>query len=450
VYKRTSPRLSDCISPATWATEKGKGGAFLRDEFKAEWIAVVRPTVFIHRSRLEHHYRPDEFNALAAPYSDGANAAKLLSMSQWAQAEALAYEPAQKPGLISFEGRQVVNVYQPSPISPLQGDVAPFLEFMRYLIPSEREREDVLKWSATLIARPDVKMTYGLLLISETHGVGKTTLTKILTRLVGMPNCSFPDMEEIDSKFTSWRAFKRLVVVAELYSGHSDKTYNKLKSVATDEDTHVERKYEQPFYVRNHAHVVVMSNSMRALKLDDRDRRWYVPRVTEETRPLEYWQSLHDWLDEDGLTKIAHWARSYVTKHGHVQRGLHAPASERKREVAIANMSDGEQFVAELGDRLRDLAEHRLMRLDKVRIWLASKKSGIPRYGDGRFMLEKPETIAKVLRGCGLKTSRQQFREHGQQFRVAANFDIAPEAKWEELQGLLAEPHEVYGEVETM
>jgi hypothetical protein len=194
-----------------------------------------------------------------------------------------------------------------------------------------------------------------------------------------------------------------------------------------------------------------MSNSMRALKLDDRDRRWYVPRVTEELRPHEHWIGLHDWLDEDGLAKIAYWAQGYVIEHGHVQRGLHAPASERKREVVMANMSDGEQFVAELGDRLRDMAERRLMRLDKVRSWLASKKSGIPRYGDGgRFMLEKPETIAKVLRDCGLKTSRQQFREHGQQFRVAANFDIPLEAKWEELRSLLAEPHEVYGEPATI
>jgi hypothetical protein len=382
VYKRTSPRFSDCTSPATWATNGEKNKAYLREEFKAEWIAVVSPTVFIHRSRLERRYLPAEFNALVAPYSDATDTAKLLSKSQWAQAEGLAYEPGQKPGLISFEGRQVVNVYQPSPIVPLKGDCGPFLEFMSYLIPEEKEREDVLRWSATLVARPDVKMSYGLLLISETQGVGKTTLTRILTRLVGMPNCSFPDMDEVDGKFNSWRAFKRLVVVAELYSGHSDKTYNKLKNVVTDEDTHVENKYEKPFYVNNHAQMVVMSNSMKALKLDDRDRRWHVPRVTEETQPPEYWRSLNDWLQEDGLAKIAHWARDYVTKHGHVEKGLHAPASERKREVAAANMSEGQQLAAELGDLLKNLAEHRVMRLDKVRTWWpARSQASCPNMG---------------------------------------------------------------------
>jgi hypothetical protein len=45
-----------------------------------------------------------------------------------------------------------------------------------------------------------------------------------------------------------------------------------------------------------------------------------------------------------------------------------------------------------------------------------------------------------------VKTSKQQFKQDNQRFRVVANFDIAPEARWEELKGLLVEPEQVYGD----
>ena len=47
------------------------------------------------------------------------------------------------------------------------------------------ERYEVMKWCATLIARPDVRMTYAMLLISEQTGTGKSTMGEILSQLVG-------------------------------------------------------------------------------------------------------------------------------------------------------------------------------------------------------------------------------------------------------------------------
>jgi len=57
----------------------------------------------------------------------------------------------------------------------------------------KRDRIELMRWCATLIARPDIKMNYGVLLISETQGVGKSTLgEKILAPLIGKLNASFP------------------------------------------------------------------------------------------------------------------------------------------------------------------------------------------------------------------------------------------------------------------
>ena len=86
-----------------------------------------------------------------------------------------------------------------------------------------------MRWCATLVARPDIRMEYGVLLISEMQGVGKGTLgERILAPLVGPWNCSFPTEQSIvDSSFNSWIAHKRLAVVHEIYAGHNIKAYNK-------------------------------------------------------------------------------------------------------------------------------------------------------------------------------------------------------------------------------
>jgi hypothetical protein len=111
------------------------------------------------------------------------------------------------------------------------GDPAPFLDFMGRLIPDESDRNETLRWCATLIARPATRMTYSLLLVSIKHGTGKSTLAeKTVAPLVGIHNACFPTEAMIlDANFNSWRAHKQLAVVHEIYQGHSRKAYDTLK-----------------------------------------------------------------------------------------------------------------------------------------------------------------------------------------------------------------------------
>src|SRR5262249_48091598 len=185
-----------------------------------------------------------------------------------------------------------------------------WLNFMEYLVPDPDDRKHLLRWCATLIARPDVRIKYGVLAISETQGVGKTTLADILTELVGRNNTSFPSAATITEKdFNSWQVCKRLVVIAEIYAGHTAKAYNRLKAAITDDNVDVDEKYVVPYTIQNWVHFFATSNSFRALKFDTQDRRWMVPGITEEGRPLKYFRALRHWLfEQHGLAVIAHWA----------------------------------------------------------------------------------------------------------------------------------------------
>ena len=91
-------------------------------------------------------------------------------------------------------------------------------------------------------------------------------------------------------------------------------------------------------------------------------------------------------------------------------------------------MSEGEQLIADFGKEMAEsLRRPVAVRLDFLRAWLEGQRS------DKRYM-ETPETIARVLRGCGLYISKKQFRTRKEgdrtKFKVVSNFELPEEASW--------------------
>src|SRR5262249_27442010 len=199
---------------------------------------------FINQNHIWRSYDAEEYNAAIAAFTGVPNVAAELRKYLSAKTETVTYDPGRESGRITVDGVQVINLFRPTDIRPAKGDAEPFLDFIRYLVPAEHDQYHLLKWIATLIARPDIRMTYGLLLWSIAQGVGKTTLAEqILTPLVGRYNCSFPTAQEAaEGTYTGWIAFKRLAVIAEIYEGHTAKTYNRLKTIITDDFVRVNER----------------------------------------------------------------------------------------------------------------------------------------------------------------------------------------------------------------
>lgn len=361
VGRYTGPALTQLMTPATRATEikapdgkKGRPTTVLRRAFAEEWVHSVRPEVFIHKEWPSKIHTLAEFNNLIAPYSDVDDTARLLKKDDASKTAFLKYDPGRPPGVYGDGGRYL-NTHTPSIIRAEKGDPAPWLDFMDRLIPAEKDRTELLRWVATLVARPEIKMTYGVLLISETQGIGKGTLgEKILAPLVGEHNTSFPSENDVvESNYNYWLAHKRLAVVHEIYAGHSAKAYNKLKSVITDNTMTVSMKYQANYEMDNWIHVFACSNSMRAIQLSYDDRRWAVPKVTELKNSKEYWTNFNSWLTEaGGLGIIRWWASEWVKTNDPVMRGAAAPWSTTKREVIEEGYSPGMILVENFLDKV--------------------------------------------------------------------------------------------------
>jgi Family of unknown function (DUF5906) len=447
------PTLEEFLFPATWATamkrkrrdkKPGKPSYKIVDAFAREWLWIEELDQFINRQQLDRMRRREVFNSRVSSFSDVKDTAALFLELEAPKCDGVAYEPNVMPGVINVGGHRLVNMYRPCDLKPIAGDPAPFEEFMRHLVPHEGDREKTLRWCATLVARPDVRMRYAVLLISKKQGVGKGTLAWILARLVGDHNTSYPTEHMIvDSQFTSWIARKRLAVVHEIYSGQSRKGYDRLKDKITDDKVSVNEKYVPVHTISNWIHICACSNSMRALHLDDTDRRWLVPRVTEEVRDKQYWEGLYAWLRNGGLEiTFSHLCRIAAEPDRVVGTGDHAPMTSAKEEVIAESRSMGEQIAHDLGKLVAEMNEKVVLTIYEVCAFVANQRGIAP----DDHKLEKPYAIRHALTQAGLRESKMRHGDGAMRHMVkigsggfqvktyvVANFPIEPGTEWPEL-----------------
>lgn len=445
------PDMKALMVPATWATDvipnpagEGRPLTVLRAHFIEEWLHSIRPAVIINRHWPHVHYSADEFNSAIAPFSHLDDTARLLRRDGAGKTATLHYMPSAAPGIFTAatEGRYI-NTHVPSPIRPEEGDIAPFIDFIDNLFPEAADRLEVYRWVATIIARPDIKILYGMLIISEAQGVGKTTLgEKILAPLVGHSNVSFPSETDIvESSFNSWIAHKRLAIVNEIYAGSSTKAYNKLKSVITDKFITVNQKYQVAYDIENWLHIYACSNSMRAIQLSADDRRWFVPKVTEEVRPRSYWSRLNDWLtNEGGLGIIKAWARQWCLDNAPVEAGATAPTSLAKIAMIDESLSPGLRLVGDFLDDLKKKSGGKpIITSDVALVHFISQTLYEGKQSD---RLEKPATVRKLAkaRGWFCGDLRLGLLEHsGGAFysgRIISTDPVAAKLTVEELRGI--------------
>lgn len=403
------PSFASCIHPATWATDlfvpkKGRPTVTLRDHFKGMWSYVEETDIWVCND-MTNVIRPEKIlNNMLAGFSHTKETCKLMSGAYRGRSVKLSYRPDLPSGLIAQGETSAINLHQPPQIKTVPGDIAPFLEFMEYMFPVAKDRDAMLRWCATLIAHPELRMEYGCLLISETQGIGKTTLgQKILSPLVGENNTGFPSESDItDSNFNDWVANKRLLVIGEIYSGHSWKAYNRLKGYITDDKIEVNQKFMRQYKIENWVHIFACSNSLKALKIEEGDRRWLVPKVTEHKWPVEKFRFFNNWINSGGLSIIKAWAAGYGD---YVQKGEKAPDSSVKDELIRESFSDEEKEAESLAEAIQASGEECTLALKEVVNWTKQKVGGRSFASDHQ--------IKKALLRQGMVASSKRLRISG-------------------------------------
>lgn len=378
--KYTGCSFEECLTPATFLTklvlnESGKISMELRSHAKNfyvhvlksdQWVCKDNPNIVLEESLLKKTIRKFHHN-IGGPFK----ILDLFKLTQNKEYVRFSYRPDKyeqgAPGIIS-DGEFTFNKYHPGPVLihnvKSNKQYNPWEEFLEYLLPVDEERDHAKRWIATLIARPEIRMKWSMLMISYTQGIGKSTLGEgILMPLVGMRNSSVVRESDILSAFNSWAAFRRLIVIEEIYAGQSWKAYQLLQSVITDPFIRVNEKHTRTFTCENWCHVFACSNEHKALKVSRADRRWFFPEVSEVRWPDKKFDFFYNWLHSNGLGIIKHWAHSY---NKYVEKGEHAPVSEKKKEIIQESMSQEEIKAQEVGNFLSRFKEPFMINRDSI------------------------------------------------------------------------------------
>jgi hypothetical protein len=354
-YGRTDKSLMDMLDPATWATKPVGKSHVLKDDFASEWAHTIDPEMYIWKRDPRRVFSDRGFNNLIAPFTQGNKKPcdLLKEHSFGGKIGTVERNPGRRTGLHhNDEGKTCFNLHVAKRHRPYAAgenpDLSPWENLLKQLFPLPSDLWLTKCFLATLIARPGIKMKYGLLLVSAVQGVGKTTLGMALDRVLGSWNVTWPDEDEIvDKQWTYWLD-GALVFVNEIYSGHSAKAYNKLRSVITDKIIRVVKKFIGNCNMENHIHVIACSNSTRALKLDNTDRRWLVPKVTDKKWPSDEATRFYKWLyNEEGDRAIYYWAEKFLKDNPDavVAEGAEAPPTSAKAEMMRDQYSPGMEVL---------------------------------------------------------------------------------------------------------
>ena len=362
------PAFHECVRFATFLTEveeiidnsykkpKIKYLIKLRPHVRGLWAYIKKTEQWAFTRDLTEVYKHQGFHRVIAGYHHGkaVNIVEKLLNKQKRSLYRFAYVPSKftkaSESVISDGSKLVLNMYAPCRIKSIWGDYTPWLEFMEHLIPNEEERHELLKWCATLIAHPGVRMKYSVLMISDTKGVGKSTLGEyILRHLVGTHNASMASDKTVLSGFNSWAKHKTLVIIEEIYTGKKWTMYNSLKTYITEPTISINEKGIKTYDCENMCHFYACSNSHKALKVEDGDRRWLIPEVNEVLWGKENFMNLHKWLKRGGRNIIKDWADEF----GHyVDEGDHAPITHLKRSIVEESLSNSEVYARRIGEIL--------------------------------------------------------------------------------------------------
>jgi len=413
----TGPMFRQCLHPATWATDaipqedaRRRPTYVLRDHFLSQWKWIRDIDVFVCVDFPHIQMKKETFNSAMAALSHTRNLSDMVQARYTERAVKLTYRPDTDKRLITQDDSSAINTYVPGPVVATPGDCGPWHEYLNYLFPDPDDLRTAQRWIATLVGRPDVRMGYAMLLVSEKQGVGKSTLGDVLAELVGRHNCSFPSETMIvESQFTGWLANKRLVVVNEIYSGHSWKAYNKLKSLITDTHVEVNIKHLPAYSIENWTHFFASSNSLTALKLEKGERRWFIPKVTETSWEPGQFVRLRQWLKAGGYGKIMAWAQGFGD---YVRPGEHPPQSVPKQEMIEASYTDSELLCRQVAEVMLSAPEPVGTALSWLRDHCRNELGKI---------WETEAQLGKAVREAGLIQIEQRIKVGGRKIRIVCN-----------------------------
>lgn len=214
------------------------------------------------------------------------------------------------------KGTPCLNTFTPYPWSkhgPIdKNHVDKFLDFVEYLLPDDDQFNYFIDWFCAKMQNPAFRGT-GIIMMTETFGIGRSTLVKLMRRIVGgADNHQDIGMKALLGNFNPW-VDKLMVTVAEAHTTNATK-YQLAEELKDHVDTSprdmtMNLKNQQPISVTSASSWLICTNNPDAIPIAQRDRRFTVMQNPEVPKPVGYYIDLSNWIEKgDGMEHIYRWA----------------------------------------------------------------------------------------------------------------------------------------------
>lgn len=419
--------------------DDGKIVKKLRDEFAKKFAYFASSSEIVELENPKYYLNEQRFNQSYGHLSEGVkNLARMMYESSHmvrvdrpgyrpeVRIQNEKYVPPERLGRSPSGTEAIVNMYRPPMIAERNPALAeggtvtalrPFLTYMWKVFPIARERKILLRWICHNMTAPfpEDRALWAVLMVSQTEGTGKSTLGNIIGRLIGSHNVAKVNGAILNDKYTGWLENVQLVQVEELKESSAFRLTEGLKDKITEPTIPIRRMNTDPYSSDNFISLLGSSNHYSALSLARKDRRWFLPKVSEEVYPWnvkqarrylalpnsefggEFFTALWKWINEGGDQYLLWYLRRYGLQLHAQNWGMknnRAPITQQKEKVIERSASDWQILID------TELSGESYLCLQDVCQWLKESNLRVPR----------PEVIADHLESIGLI---RMFREEG-------------------------------------
>lgn len=231
-------------------------------------------------------------------------------------------------------GGVCLNAWKPGALVPAAGDVAPWMDHVRMLVPDPGERRHALNFMRWLVQHPGEKINHAFVMGGR-QGIGKDLMWQPVFLGLGMHNIRAIGVTDLLAAQTDYLLNAQVLVVTEMHSATRVALGDQLKTIiaAPPMTLRINTKMVPQYDVPNRVCVVMFTNHRDALSIEDGDRRNFIVWCECEARDDAYYTGLCAWYADGGAAAVVEYLRTSAIEGAFSATGR-APMTAAKAEMA--------------------------------------------------------------------------------------------------------------------
>jgi hypothetical protein len=207
----------------------------------------------------------------------------------------------------------------------------------------------LLDWISHIIQFPDLKTKKCPILLSKGEGTGKSSLIRMLEKMLGKEKVWEPQKPDRDV----WGAFngnllgKTIVVLNEISQYQTDKSMGEIKHYITEPKISIRAMRTEAQEMSDYANYIATTNDEKGgFNISEDTRRFWMLRVSDKRLgDTEYFNKFYGFLEDSNCVKsLYQWFKSReITSNFDDPKAT--PITEYQRRIAESNRSNVETFL---------------------------------------------------------------------------------------------------------